>query len=130
MHHPTSAAATNFLLLLTLTLTLSLLACDALGGKPNPDRVRGVEDDAERDRVCREVSAEIRDWEREKLLDLEDDFASGDLTFLQSMTRMEQVEREADEMTRELSRACNEGIEQRGPRQSGAHPTPTSSSRR
>ena len=101
MHHHLTAAA--FLLMLPLLL----LACDALpGGKPNPGRAEGIDDPDRRAEVCSEVRQDIRDWERDEMRKIEDDFTEGKVTTMGAGLKALRLEDEADELRDELDRAC------------------------
>ena len=108
MHHYLTAAA--FLILL---LSLSLIACDALlGGKPNINAPKGASDD-DLTTVCAEAQQEIRDWERDEVRKIEDDFVEGKVTTLGAGIKALRIEEEADKLRDELGRVCAEEYHQR-----------------
>ena len=92
-----------------LSLSLALLACDSLGGKPNPDAPEGIEDHVERSRVCSETRSAVTAWMREMADKLEDGFYSGKRGLMETSNEAEQIMGEVDEMRRQLARHCDSG---------------------
>ena len=113
--------ATTTSTLLAVALLLSLSACDAIGGKPNPGRAKGIDDPSERAEVCSELREEISAWEREKVQDLDDDFLMGRKGLFEAGRESKKVNEEAAAMRSELSGYCTGTTEQRD----NLLPTPT-----
>ena len=126
MGHTNFTVAAFPLFLLSLSLALSLLACDAISGKPNPSRASGIDDPVERAEVCREVRGEINDWEHKKENEVAKKmFDEGRL--FEAGEEAEEILRDLDRMRREFDRHCSGAGP--APILDARHPTPTPTSR-
>ena len=95
-----------FALLLVLLLMAAFLSCGALEGKPNTSAPGGIDNPDELLRACSERDREIDEWKRREERKLEDDFIEEGKSVWQIAARLDQIDRDARAMSRELSDNC------------------------
>ena len=93
-------------ILLFSCFALSLLACNGLAiGKPSTSAPR-ASDSYEHQNLCAEKRRAIDDWQQEQKRKIEDEWVDEERGFLQSITKMQRMEEEADAMRRTLRQNC------------------------
>ena len=96
----------RFPFLITLLVIPVALSCGIIGDEPSTPAPGSISGSPELQQACGDLDQEVDEWIRSEKLRLEEDFVIYGMTMVDVSERVEQMERDAEAMRRELLDEC------------------------